>query len=219
MVQPGQDCDDDNDTGPLDRPTQRCILVQCQVRARLIVRHRIRSKNSPQVLLTEDQHPVQALAAHGADQAFCMTILPGCQGRRGGSDQRRGESWFSIRVEGLSLFADSTCPIGWCRGVRSILSCAQLAHLCREKHHSQTDMNTQSTITCPKCGHQAIERMPRDACQIVYDCKRCGERLRPKPGDCCVFCSYASVPCPPVQSDRCLHRDLGGPLSSKRRQG
>ena len=21
----------------------------------------------------------------------------------------------------------------------------------------------------------------------------------PKPGDCCVFCSYATVPCPPVQ--------------------
>ncbi|HEY7997903.1 MAG TPA: GDCCVxC domain-containing (seleno)protein, partial [Pseudolabrys sp.] len=28
----------------------------------------------------------------------------------------------------------------------------------------------------------------------------CGERLKPKPGDCCVFCSYGSVPCPPMQS-------------------
>jgi hypothetical protein len=42
--------------------------------------------------------------------------------------------------------------------------------------------------------------MPNDACQIFYDCKGCGERLKPKPGDCCVFCSYASVPCPPVQA-------------------
>ena len=84
MVQPGEDWDGDNDTGPLDRPTRGRILSQRQVRARLIVIRRIRSKNSPQVLLTEDLHPVQALAAHGADQAFCMTILPR-RSRRGRS--------------------------------------------------------------------------------------------------------------------------------------
>ncbi|MGA9034361.1 MAG: GDCCVxC domain-containing (seleno)protein, partial [Pseudolabrys sp.] len=50
-----------------------------------------------------------------------------------------------------------------------------------------------STITCPKCGHQATEHMPTDACQYFYDCKGCGERLKPKVGDCCVFCSYGSV--------------------------
>jgi hypothetical protein len=27
-------------------------------------------------------------------------------------------------------------------------------------------------------------------------------RLRPKAGDCCVFCSYGSVPCPPIQAER-----------------
>ena len=37
MVQPGQDGDGDNGTGPLDRPTQGRILAQRQVRARLIV--------------------------------------------------------------------------------------------------------------------------------------------------------------------------------------
>jgi len=42
--------------------------------------------------------------------------------------------------------------------------------------------------------------MPTDACQFFYDCKGCGERLKPLAGDCCVFCSYGSVPCPPVQS-------------------
>jgi hypothetical protein len=26
--------------------------------------------------------------------------------------------------------------------------------------------------------------------------------LRPKPGDCCVFCSYGSVPCLPIQAKR-----------------
>nr|WP_281243396.1 GDCCVxC domain-containing (seleno)protein [Roseovarius lutimaris] len=31
-----------------------------------------------------------------------------------------------------------------------------------------------------------------------------GAVLRPKPGDCCVYCSYADVACPPVQQgDRC----------------
>ena len=64
-------------------------------------------------------------------------------------------------------------------------------------------MIEQSTITCPKCGHAATERMPTDACQFFYECKGCGERLKPKPGDCCVFCSYGSVPCPPVQARGC----------------
>jgi hypothetical protein len=43
--------------------------------------------------------------------------------------------------------------------------------------------------------------MPTDACQFFYVCKGCGKRLKPKPSDCCVFCSYGSVPCPPVQAN------------------
>ncbi|MFY9973068.1 MAG: GDCCVxC domain-containing (seleno)protein [Chromatiaceae bacterium] len=56
-----------------------------------------------------------------------------------------------------------------------------------------------STLTCPQCGHRREERMPTDACQWYYECHGCGALLKPKPGDCCVFCSYGSVPCPPVQ--------------------
>jgi hypothetical protein len=26
--------------------------------------------------------------------------------------------------------------------------------------------------------------------------------LKPKQGDCCVFCSYGSVPCPPIQQSQ-----------------
>jgi hypothetical protein len=44
--------------------------------------------------------------------------------------------------------------------------------------------------------------MPSDACQFFYDCPGCGAVLRPKPGDCCVFCSYGDRPCPPVQAAR-----------------
>ena len=38
--------------------------------------------------------------------------------------------------------------------------------------------------------------------QFFYECTGCGTKLKPKPGDCCVFCSYGSVPCPPIQAQR-----------------
>lgn len=56
-----------------------------------------------------------------------------------------------------------------------------------------------STLTCPACGHEAAQAMPQDACQWLHECPGCRALLRPKPGDCCVFCSYGTVPCPPVQ--------------------
>ena len=60
-------------------------------------------------------------------------------------------------------------------------------------------LELNATLTCPLCGHAERETMPTDACQWFYDCKGCGKVLRPKPGDCCVFCSYGTLPCPPVQ--------------------
>lgn len=62
-------------------------------------------------------------------------------------------------------------------------------------------VNLQSTITCPQCGHASEETMPTDACQWLYECVACRAVLRPKPGDCCVFCSYGSRKCPPKQAD------------------
>jgi hypothetical protein len=44
--------------------------------------------------------------------------------------------------------------------------------------------------------------MPTDACRILYTCTGCGIELQPKPGDCCVFCSWGSIPCPPIQTQR-----------------
>lgn len=58
----------------------------------------------------------------------------------------------------------------------------------------------ESEITCPKCGFTHAEVMPMDACQFFYECRRCKALLRPKQGDCCVFCSYGSVKCPPKQT-------------------
>ena len=60
-------------------------------------------------------------------------------------------------------------------------------------------MLLSSTLTCPECGKSSIETMPTDACQYFYDCQGCGVVLKPKPGDCCVYCSYGDVPCPPIQ--------------------
>lgn len=56
-----------------------------------------------------------------------------------------------------------------------------------------------SIITCPKCGHSKSETMPTDSCQWFYTCTNCAEVLKPLPGDCCVYCSYGTVPCPPIQ--------------------
>ena len=62
------------------------------------------------------------------------------------------------------------------------------------------DIIAKSEITCPVCGHKELETMPTDTCQYFYECKSCGEVIKPKLGDCCVFCSYGSVNCPSIQT-------------------
>ena len=56
-----------------------------------------------------------------------------------------------------------------------------------------------SEITCPECGHRKTEEMPTDACIYFYECEGCRTLLKPNEGDCCVFCSFGSVKCPPIQ--------------------
>ncbi|HEV8284528.1 MAG TPA: GDCCVxC domain-containing (seleno)protein [Chitinophagaceae bacterium] len=63
------------------------------------------------------------------------------------------------------------------------------------------EIEIRSVITCLNCGFQKEEEMPVDACQFFYQCTNCGTILKPKPGDCCVFCSYANVECPSRQFD------------------
>jgi hypothetical protein len=58
----------------------------------------------------------------------------------------------------------------------------------------------RSVLRCPQCGYSRAETMPADACQIRYTCRRCGTELRPRAGDCCVYCSYGSQPCPSKQA-------------------
>jgi hypothetical protein len=61
----------------------------------------------------------------------------------------------------------------------------------------------ESVLTCPRCGLTAVEDMPTEACLYFYECTECHTLLRPKAGDCCVFCSYGSVKCPPIQQRSC----------------
>lgn len=58
---------------------------------------------------------------------------------------------------------------------------------------------SDSELTCPECGHQELLKMPTDACLWFHECSGCHLLLKPKQGDCCVFCSYGSVACPPIQ--------------------
>jgi hypothetical protein len=57
-----------------------------------------------------------------------------------------------------------------------------------------------SIITCPVCSFSKEEEMPPDSCVFFYECTNCITLIKPKQGDCCVFCSYGSEKCPPVQS-------------------
>lgn len=67
---------------------------------------------------------------------------------------------------------------------------------------TQTSIITISTITCPHCGFQKEETMPTDACQYFYQCEGCKTTLKPLAGDCCVYCSYGTVKCPPIQLNK-----------------
>ena len=66
---------------------------------------------------------------------------------------------------------------------------------------SSTSVSETSEITCPKCGHKAIETLPTEVCLIKYNCKNCSAELTPKEGDCCVFCTYGTHKCPSMQDE------------------
>lgn len=63
----------------------------------------------------------------------------------------------------------------------------------------ETTVILNSIITCPVCGFKKEEEMPANACQYFYECTNCKTLLKPKQSDCCVFCSYGTEKCPPVQ--------------------
>ncbi|MFT4849726.1 MAG: hypothetical protein ACI83B_002272 [Sediminicola sp.] len=61
------------------------------------------------------------------------------------------------------------------------------------------EIQLRLTITCVKCSHKKEEALPTTVCHFFYDCENCKEILSPKEGDYCVFCSYGTDACPPIQ--------------------
>ncbi len=57
-------------------------------------------------------------------------------------------------------------------------------------------MPIDTVIRCPHCGGETPDVIPDDVCVIAWECPGCGQVLRPKQGDCCVFCSYSQDRCP-----------------------
>jgi hypothetical protein len=74
------------------------------------------------------------------------------------------------------------------------------------------NLELNSTITCPKCGFQKKELMPTNSCQFFYACLECKSILKPIKGDCCVFCSYGNIVCPPKQEN--ISKKKGNSLES-----
>lgn len=65
----------------------------------------------------------------------------------------------------------------------------------------------ESILTCPFCGSSKQETMATDFCLHYYQCESCRKTITPKPGHCCVFCSYGTIPCPPRQQENANARE------------
>lgn len=63
-------------------------------------------------------------------------------------------------------------------------------------------VKTKANLTCPFCGVAQEVKMPETGCQYMHQCQKCGKVITAKEGDCCVFCSYADIKCPPKQLEQ-----------------
>jgi hypothetical protein len=62
--------------GECDRPEVRCVLVEREVCARLMVVSEIAGQEAVEVSLAENEHMIQALAPDGPDETLREGILP-----------------------------------------------------------------------------------------------------------------------------------------------
>jgi hypothetical protein len=65
--------------------------------------------------------------------------------------------------------------------------------------HIHQGIARDCVMTCPVCKAKVHERMPSETLKLVYHCPGCLSWLSPKKGDHCVYDSYGSTKCPPVQ--------------------
>jgi hypothetical protein len=92
-------------------------------------------------------------------------------------------------------------PLGWgitpFEGIQSPKTPVKCSSFVRNEGAQMVKLN--ATIACPYCRFSTTETMPTIECQFLYECRNCHAVLRPKPGDCCVYCSYGDTPCPSAQ--------------------
>jgi hypothetical protein len=62
-----------------------------------------------------------------------------------------------------------------------------------------------STLPVPAAHISPLRRCQMKRASTLYPCKHFGSLMPPKDGDCCVFFSYGSAPCPPIQTSGCCH--------------
>lgn len=110
---------------------------------------------------------------------------------------------------------DAGLTMAWARTIAGLADPPRRAELGASASHppdgASAPVELISILRCPSCATEHPEQMPVDACRFFHECRACGTLLRPRPGDCCVFCSYGSVPCPPVQTGRGCCDGLRGP--------
>ena len=61
------------------------------------------------------------------------------------------------------------------------------------------EINLKTVITCKNCGTSEEVMMHAKLPEQKFICKRCTAELSARADECCVYCSYGSVKCPPVQ--------------------
>jgi hypothetical protein len=109
----------------------------------------------------------------------------------------------TMATDAAAADGGSTAVATTCSSSRAWARCSRRPALASRsaKDSSVNAVVLESVLTCPRCGFAKVESMPTDACLYFYECDRCKVLLRPNPGDCCVFCSFGSVKCPPVQQE------------------
>lgn len=80
-------------------------------------------------------------------------------------------------------------------------TCSEVANEKGEKE-ANAAVTLESTVTCPKCGHEEKLTMKTNSCRFFHKCSGCSETIKAKEGDCCVFSSYGNVTCPTKQMQK-----------------
>lgn len=71
------------------------------------------------------------------------------------------------------------------------------------------EITTRTNLTCPHCGFVEELDIPQDFWLVFHTCPSCSTQIRPKSGDCCVFCSYGDHHCTDKQKQAQVNDILG----------